>query len=129
MFLHAQEIYQTCQKIEREAREKAYVEINPLLSRVQLITKEIKEHLNLLSATRLGSDRHRFHLSVLYRSADILDEMYAMLQHTTPLPIRADVDFIMKSFVEYTGKVVEMFGRKEALYIVTPKFQKLSGLW
>ena len=55
--------------------------------------------------------------------------MNTMLHNTTPVFIRSEVDYIKQVLVFFTDQVVSNFGKRESLYIITPKFQELVKLW
>ncbi|WP_216637388.1 hypothetical protein [Bacillus sp. FJAT-27445] len=51
------------------------------------------------------------------------------MKNSTPIAIQNDVEFIKECLVFLTKMVVEGFGKREALFIITPKFQELARLW
>lgn len=126
---HSSEFVQACASIKKEAMNQSKVDINPLFTRISVILDELMEHVLLLSSDSNDSLDEKYHWSVLYRAGDVLGEMATMLTHTTPLPIRTEVQFIMQILIFYTQIVIQRFGKREALYIITPKFQELADLW
>jgi hypothetical protein len=71
----------------------------------------------------------REQLSVLYRIGPEINEMYKMLKRTDPIDIELEVNEIRNVLTKLVPYVVRLFGKSQALYIVTPPFQRLSGLW
>jgi hypothetical protein len=126
MLNNTDEIMQTCEDILVKVREKSKVEVNPLLIRIQSIIKEFQTHL--LSLSGEGGDE-KYHWGVLYRAGDTLDENAVLINHTTPVFIQTELDFIKRKLVLFTNYVVQKFGKRDSLYIITPKFQELAGLW
>lgn len=123
------EIFQSCQAILIAVREKSREEVNPLLIRIQYVIEELQTHLLAIVSAKVDAQKQKYHWSVLYRDGDALDEMAILLNNTTPVYIQTEVDFIKQCLVFFTHHVVQSFGKRESLYIITPKFQELSGLW
>lgn len=127
--VNSMEIQQVCQSMIKLVREKSMVEVNPLLIRMQYVIHELLYHMREIETENSNSEKLKYHWSVLYRDGDILDEMGTLIKNTTPAFIERDIDFISQSLVLSTPLVLGRFGRKETLYIVTPKFQEMSGIW
>lgn len=123
------EIVETCGQIEDEARKKARWEINPLLSRIVSTVREIKSTVQALYLVKNGTEDAKDLWGILYRGGDILDEQFIMLKNSTPIAIQNDVEFIKQCLVFFTKRVVEGYGKREAISIITPKFQELARLW
>jgi hypothetical protein len=123
------EIFKALERILHEVKEKLKDVVNPYLIRIQFVINELQNHLQILHS--VGDDRTKLklHWSVIYRGADILDEMTTLIQHTTPIYIKSDADYIKQRLVFLTRDVVGLFGKRESHYIITPKFQELAKLW
>lgn len=121
-------LIQTSNQILMTVREMSKEEINPLLYRIQVVLEEVKTHL-LAVASKQDRNQLKYHWSVLYRAGDILDEMSTLLKNTTPVMIQTEVDYIKQNLIFFTEHIVQTYGKNEALYIITPKFQELSDLW
>lgn len=124
-----EEIMQTCQQILSVVREKSKQEVNPLLFRIQMILQEFQTHFTALASAEVSIQQQKYHWSILYRDGDTLDEMATMLHNTTPVLIKTEVDYIKQCLVFFTYHIVNLFGKDEARYIITPKFQELAELW
>ncbi|WP_254119119.1 hypothetical protein [Bacillus sp. FJAT-29790] len=107
-------------------KEKLKNEVNPLMIRVQYIIHEFQTHFLALAK---GGMHDKYHWSVLYRNGDTLDEMATLLKNTTPVSIHTEVEYIKQCLVFFTNQVVQAYGKRDSLYIITPTFQELAGLW
>ncbi len=123
------DIQQVCQNIIAEVNEKLKLENNPLLFRIQHVVREYQFHLRSLSSASSNPELQKKHWGVLYRAGDAIDEMSILLHNTTPVPIKDDVDYLKQQLVFFTTEVVQLYGKRESLYIITPKFQELAKLW
>ncbi|WP_053365497.1 hypothetical protein [Bacillus sp. FJAT-27245] len=129
MIPYANEIIEASGQIEAKARKKAREEINPLLSRIGITLHEITETIQRLSVVKNGTEEAKDLWGILYRAGDILDEEFIMLKNSTPISIQNEVEFIKQCLVFFTKMVVDGYGKREALFIITPKFQVLARLW
>ncbi|MBT2756789.1 hypothetical protein J7E71_12570 [Mesobacillus foraminis] len=128
MFSHTDKILKACQHIQTVVRDKSKEEVNPLLIRIHYVTEELQTHL-LAVASANSVQQQKYHWSVLYRDGDALDEMMIMLNNTTPVFIQSEVEYIKQGLVFFTQHLVQTYGKRESLFIITPKFQELSELW
>jgi hypothetical protein len=122
-------IEQTCLAILHAVDEEAKVDSNPILIRIQYVVMEIRAHFREVLAGDNHLAQRKYHWSVLYRAGDTLNEMTILLKNTTPVFIENEVYFIMQQLVFYTHDVIQSFGGKESLYIITPMFQEMAGIW
>ena len=127
--VNSMEIKQVCHKILTLVRDKAREEINPLLIRIQHVIYEMLAHIDKLESENSDVKKLKYHWSVLYRDGDVLEEMGTLIKNTTPVFIEKEIDFISQSLVLSAPIVIQSFGRIESLFIITPKFQEMSGLW
>jgi len=123
------EMIKVCEHILKVVKEKSKEEANPLLTRIQFVIQEIQTHFLAVSTLKEDLQQQKNHWSILYRDGDVLDEMTTLLNNTTPVYIQSEVEYIKHSLVEFTSEVVHAYGLRDSLYIITPKFQELSGLW
>ena len=86
-------------------------------------------HIDKLESENSDVKKLKYHWSVLYRDGDVLEEMGTLIKNTTPVFIEKEIDFISQSLVLSAPIVIQSFGRIESLFIITPKFQEMSGLW
>ncbi len=123
------DILKTSQHIIMVVEDKSKDEVNPLLIRIQYVIKELQTHLTALASSENDTHQQKYHWSVLFRVGDSLDEMASLIKNTTPVFIQTDVDYIKQRLVLFTPHVVQTFGKRQSLYIITPKYQELAGLW
>jgi len=129
MLNNQNEIFSACEHIRTMVSKKSKEEVNPLLLRIQYIIQEFWDHFLALSKGNMNKLDERYHWSVLYRVGDTLDEMAILLNNTTPVFIQTEVEYIKQRLVFFTSRVVQTYGIRNSLYIITPKFQELAGLW
>ncbi|MBI0576799.1 hypothetical protein IEC97_05470 [Neobacillus cucumis] len=129
MNVELDEILSACKHILSVVKDKLKEDVNPILIRIQYIIKEFQTHLAATASTMNNPQQEKYHWSVVYRAGDTLDEMATLIKNTTPVLIKTEVDYIKQRLVFFTNHVVQTFGNRESLYIITPKFQELSGLW
>jgi len=127
--INIDEILKACQLMLSTVREKSEIELNPLLIRIQYVINEMESHFLVIASNIEDIKTEKYHWSILYREGDILDEMATLIHNTTPVSIRTEVDYIKQQLITFTSMVVQTFGKRESLYIITPKFQELAGLW
>ena len=127
--INIDEILKACQLMLSTVREKSEIELNPLLIRIQYVINEMESHFLVIASNIEDIKTEKYHWSILYREGDILDEMATLIHNTTPVSIRTEVDYIKQQLITFTSMVVQTFGIRESLYIITPKFQELAGLW
>lgn len=123
------EIIRSCDNILKAVEEKSKEEVNPLLIRIQRVILEFQDHYLSIAKGNMNPSDKKYHWSVLYRAGDMIDEMTVLLRNTTPVFIQTEVEYIKQSIVFFTNEIVQTYGRREALFIITPKFQELAGLW
>ncbi|WP_462409620.1 hypothetical protein [Neobacillus sp. Marseille-QA0830] len=123
------ELQQSCANILAKVNEKLIEVVNPLLIRIQYVVEEFQSHLLALTKASGDIGLQKYHWSVLYRAGDTMDEFAVLIHNTTPVPIKNEVDYIKQQLVFYANQVVQLYGKRESLYIITPKFQELAKIW
>lgn len=104
--------------------------IGPLQQRLQILLGEFHYFSSYSLQEANGSRENlKYFLSVLYRDAESINEMYKMMQRTDPVSLRMQIDELKSILTELVPYITNIFGSYESLYIVTPQFQRLSGLW
>lgn len=103
---------------------------NPIPHRLSLLLDDFTQHIEkaIMIDEKLKKEL-KYHLSALYRDADMMQEMEIMLQRTSPINLVPEINTIKQLMSDLVTDVVNLFGAYESLYIVTPLFQQLSGLW
>jgi len=126
---NAEDIYKACQQILHAVKEKSKEVVNPYLIRIQSIIIELQNHFQAILSLEDNRSKLKYHWSVIYRDGDTLDELTTLINHSTPVFISSKVDYIKQRLVFFTSEIVSIFGKRESLYIITPKFQELAKLW
>lgn len=112
---------------------------NPYAARLLLVLQELEISLAKVNhyfrfpdnKAKLKND-----LSIIYRAFDEVLEFQTMLIRTMKgVPpflfseLKQEVKMLQKLLVDFVTFVIQIFGRRQTLFIITPEFQSLSGLW
>lgn len=113
---------------------------NPYVTRSIHLFNDMLSNINTpLQDKSLNIDREELksHLHAVYECATVLKEMNTMLTRTVDKSkygeylsqLKTFMDSIEAVLTSMAREVVRLYGPREAMFIVTPGYQALSGIW
>lgn len=113
---------------------------NPYGGRLLVLLSDLKEHtLHFMEkfSTQAEKEELKNDAHIMYEAGSMIDEMHMMLKNTLPssIPIifknRLDYEiyYIIELLTGLSLYMKDIFGPREVLYVVTPGFAALSGIW
>ncbi len=111
---------------------------NPYTARLLKLILELKTCSQEAIIAYSEGDRqgYKSYLEILFRSETMASELNTMLGRTTPkVPkkikgkLDRDINNLENLLVRLARAISVIFGPRETLYILTPKYQDLANLW
>ncbi|AEV17809.1 hypothetical protein GK107_01995 [Geobacillus thermoleovorans] len=101
----------------------------PLFQRLAALAEELSEHVSTLLSGPLERNEAKYHLSVLFRTAEAMAETNEMLKAVGRFHPSVPLQALTYALMRLVPTVAAAYGHYESLLIVTPRFQQLSRLW
>lgn len=109
--------------------EKEIRSYHAYIYRLKILIRECIQHIEGAKKNQHSLEKFREDLSILYREADMISELNTMLKRTSPYNLDLEVKSLEHDMIELVPLVVQIYGKKQAILIVTPGFQQKSNLW
>ncbi|OQP05663.1 hypothetical protein B1690_12465 [Geobacillus sp. 46C-IIa] len=115
------------QQLRPYVQEHRY--IYPLFQRLAALAEELGEHVAALLGGPLERNEAKYHLSVLFRTAEAMAETNEMLKAVGRFHPSVPLQALTYALVQLVPTVAAAYGHYESVLIVTPRFQQLNRLW